>query len=112
MSATRDDFALAAMLCSTDIERLYHWMMLRGLEEQASDVRSVDKGKLIASIVTRGVQPEALSPGEVTLIVLACLREVTADGSSVSELMRLIKEARGHRAAQDVLRRAREGAKP
>ena len=113
MTVDRWAFRVAGAVCDTDFDRLYHLIALAGLKEEAELVRSVDKGQLVARIVTRGLEPvDSMSPGEVMVIALVCLGQLRSTGMSAAEIMSTMMEVRGKQAAADLLQRVREGAKP
>jgi hypothetical protein len=112
MTVDRWAFRVAGAVCDTDFDRLYHLIALADLKEEAELVRGVDKGQLVARIVTRGLHPESMSPGEVMVIALVCLGQLRSTGMSAAEIMSTMMEVRGKQAAADLLQRVREGAKP
>ena len=112
MTVDRWAFRVAGAVCDTDFDRLYHLIALAGLKEEAELVRCVDKGQLVVRIVTRGLHPESMSPGEVMVIALVCLGQLRSTGMSAAEIMSTMMEVRGKQAAADLLQRVREGAKP
>lgn len=112
MTVTRDDYCTAAALCTTEIDRLYQLLMLFGMGEHAEMVRSVDKGQLIARVVTHGCDFPDFAPGELLVLALVCIREAGAAGASAAEIRAVLNEMRGDLAARQILQRIREGSKP
>ena len=112
MKADPDDYRIAAVLCNTNFERVSELMMQLGLQEHAALIRGVDKGQLIARVVTRGCDSGEFFPGELFVLLLVCLREAGIKGAS-PELRRVVREAllRAHaeQATRDLLRGVREG---
>lgn len=111
MTVDRGDFHMAAELCNIEFDRLYHLLMSIGLTEHAPMVRALDKGQLIARLVTRGIDSGDFSDGEMFVMLLVALMQAR-HSMSPREVVAVLNEARGLNAAREVMRRMREGARP
>ncbi len=113
---TVDDatFALAGALCELDLRRLYHLLQAFGMGDVAEDVKTVDKGQLLARLVTKGLGDEvnAYSPGDLAVIGFACLTGMKKDGTSLAEMRAMLQSLRGEAMASELLRRMRSAKAP
>lgn len=112
MTVDRSDYRLAAALCGIEFDRLYHLLAMLGMNEEAPLVQAVDKGQLIARIATLGCGGADLTAGEVLVIVLVCLAQDGASRDTFEQIRHQLREARGHEATQEILRRMREESRP
>ncbi|SCK49455.1 hypothetical protein VAR608DRAFT_4926 [Variovorax sp. HW608] len=107
MAVDASTFHLAAVLCDLSLDRLYHMTGLFGMPDHAAEIRSVDKGRLVARIVTQGIGAiESFSSGEVSVVLFACLVGMKRDGASDADLRGVLQTLQSAAKTNEVLRRA------
>jgi hypothetical protein len=113
MAVDSSTFAVASVLCTMDLRRLRHLLQAFDMGDVAQEVMGIDKGALIARLVTHGLDKDeaGYSPAEFTVIGFACVTGMREQGVSVGELRAMLQLLRGEAMASEILRRMRQGAK-
>lgn len=114
MPVDESDYRVAAALCGMNVKRMAFDVGERGHRELAQMIGCVDKGQLIAKVVTLGLDGAQCSKGEYLCVIMCALRGMHEDGVPASALRELLYELRSEQVTRQFLKalRVQPGDKP